>query len=229
MNIADRIARRVYDLAVRVGLSAYRRQWLLSPSDWDESYKSGSLDYYGALREQGRYGALIGFVRAFPRSPRILDVGCGVGVLRARIPDQDVGAYLGIDPSKVAIAQAKAQKFTNSVFEISEQPAADAGLFDLIILNEMMCYVEDLDGLLDALKRHLAPGGWLLTSMFHHAGDVALHRTVARHFTEIDALVVQRRYKPLNAWRVACYGLGETDTSGLRERPLEPALHVETE
>ena len=230
MNIAERIARRAYDLAVRAGLAPYRRQWLLSPSDWDASYASGSLDFYGALSEQGRYGVLVGLIRAFSGKARILDVGCGVGVLRARIPDEDVEIYVGIDPSKVAIAKAEAQAFSKSRFEVAERPAPEAGTFDLIVLNEMMYYVEDLDGLMIALKSHLAPGGWLLTSMFQHAGDVALHRTVARHFTEIDVLeVVRRNYKPLHAWRVACYGLGETDTSGLRERPLERGLRLEGE
>jgi 2-polyprenyl-6-hydroxyphenyl methylase/3-demethylubiquinone-9 3-methyltransferase len=228
MNIVDRIARRAYDLAVRAGLSPYRRQWLLSPSDWDASYASGSLDFYGALREQGRYGVLVGFARAFPRKPRILDVGCGVGVLRARIPDEDVAGYVGIDPSQVAITQAQAQCFARSVFEVGERPSADAGLFDLIILNEMMCYVEDLDGLLENLKGHLAPGGWILTSMFHHAGDVALHRAVARHFTEVDVLeVVRANFKPLHTWRVGCYALGDLDAPGIREAPLEARLRVE--
>jgi 2-polyprenyl-6-hydroxyphenyl methylase/3-demethylubiquinone-9 3-methyltransferase len=228
MNVVDRIARKAYDLAVRAGLSPYRRQWLLSPSDWDASYASGSLDFYGALREQGRYGVLVGLIRAFAGKARILDIGCGVGVLRTRIPDEEVEAYLGIDPSKVAIAQAEAQHFSKSRFELGERPTADAGLFDLIVLNEMMCYVEDLDGLMKVLKSHLAPGGWLLTSMFRHAGDAALHRTVARHFTEVDVLeVVRRKHRPLHAWRVACYALGETDASGLRERPLEVELQLE--
>jgi 2-polyprenyl-6-hydroxyphenyl methylase/3-demethylubiquinone-9 3-methyltransferase len=227
MNLADRIARKAYDLAVRAGFSPYRRQWLLSPSDWDASYASGSLDFYGALREQGRYGVLVGFARASPRKPRILDVGCGVGVLRARIPDEDVAGYVGIDPSQVAVAQARAHGFANSIFEVGERPAADAGLFDLIILNEMMCYVEDLDDLLENLKDHLAPGGWVLTSMFHHPGAVALHRTVARHFTEVDVVeVVRTNFKPLHRWRVACYALGDLDASRIRETPLEAQLRL---
>jgi SAM-dependent methyltransferase len=229
VNIVDRIARRTYDLAVKAGLSPYRRQWLLSPADWDASYASGSLDFYGALREQGRYGVLVGFTRAFKRKPRILDLGCGVGVLRARIPDENVAGYVGIDPSQVAIERARAQQFPSSVFEVGERPAADAGLFDLIILNEMMCYVEDLEDLLENLKRHLAPDGRLLTSMFHHAGDVALHRAVTRHFTEIDVVeVVRSNYKPLHVWRIGCYALGELDTSRIRETPLEAKLRLES-
>ena len=92
-----------YDLAVRMGLSKYRLFWDQEADDWDRDYASGELDFYGSFWEHGRYSVLVGLIRAFPRKPRILDLGSGVGVLRARIPDATITGYVGIDPSRIAV------------------------------------------------------------------------------------------------------------------------------
>lgn len=200
-----RVHRLAYGWGVRLGMVRYSPPWVLAPSDWDNSYASGSLDFYASLREQARYGVLTGYIRSFPRKPRILDIGSGVGVLRSRIPDETVSGYVGIDPSAVAVSEGQSKGFANSTFQVGERPTPDLGLFDLIVLNEMLYYVRDLEGLMASLRPHLAPDGWVLTSTLRHPGDVALDRSVARHFKEIDSVVVARDCAPKNAWRLACY------------------------
>lgn len=226
MNLAQIIQRKVYDLAVRLKLSPYRRLWLLQPSDWDKDYASGKLDYYGEFGQQERLQVVIGMVRGFHRKPRVLDIGCGVANLRAMIHGDYLEEYVGLDVSQVAIEAARNRNFPNSRFIVGERPDPSDGLFDVIMLTDMMCYVEDLPGLLESLKPHLAEGGRLITLQYRHPGDIALHRDLARHFTEIHSVTVARNVAPKHAWRISSYGMEGVDPAAIRSALLEGSLHL---
>jgi 2-polyprenyl-6-hydroxyphenyl methylase/3-demethylubiquinone-9 3-methyltransferase len=212
-----------------MGVSKYHRLWDQPAEDWDRDYASGELDFYGSFREQGRYSVLVGFVQAFPRKPRVLDLGSGVGVLRARIPDAAIAGYVGLDPSAVAVDLGNKQKFPMSAFQIGDRPMPGMGLFDIIILNEMIYYVEDVEGLLDHLEGYMAEDGWIVSSMFQHPGDVALRRTLAVRLTEFESLTI-RRESPRKAWRLACYAKkpAAIPSAVVEDHPLEPSLGVAT-
>jgi 2-polyprenyl-3-methyl-5-hydroxy-6-metoxy-1,4-benzoquinol methylase len=198
------VKRRVNDLGVRAGVLPYRRRWVLEAADWDREYERGVLDYYGDLRELARYSVLIGYLRARGGAPSVLDVGCGVGLLRERIPAGAVGRFVGTDPSEVAIDRARATH-PGDEFAVTDMPDASLGPFDVVVCNEMLYYAEDLDALLARLHDLLAPGGWLLSSIVRHPGDVTLHRALDERFTQRDAVVVQSQTGPGNAWRLACH------------------------
>lgn len=200
-----RVKRKVYDLAVRAGLAKYRRPWAISIAQWDTDYAEGTLDYYGAFEERGRFGTVVALMGAFPRKPRVLEIGCGVSILRDRTPDDMISEYIGLDPAAAGIAQASARNFPNTRFEVLERPTPDMGTFDIIVLNEMMCLLDDLPGLLEYLKPYLKPDGWLITSMFRHPGDVYLHRTVAEHYPMKDQQQIVRISRPLGKWHIGVY------------------------
>jgi 2-polyprenyl-3-methyl-5-hydroxy-6-metoxy-1,4-benzoquinol methylase len=80
-----------------------------------------------------------------------------------------------------------------------------AAMFDIIVLNEVIYYIEDRIALLENLRSHLAPDGRLITSILRHPGAVALDREIASVFDQVDAFVVKRQLAPRNAWRVAAY------------------------
>jgi 2-polyprenyl-3-methyl-5-hydroxy-6-metoxy-1,4-benzoquinol methylase len=205
VGVAARVSGRARDLGVRAGVLPYRRRWVLSADDWDREYDSGVLDYYGAFRELARYGVLVGYLGERPAPPAILDVGCGVGLLRERLRDDEVGRFVGTDPSTVAIERAR-EAHPSAEFHVAALPPADLGPFDVVVCNEMLYYVEDLGPLLERIDALLAPGGWLLTSIVRHPGDVALHRALDERFERLDAVVVQSQSGPGNAWRLACHG-----------------------
>jgi 2-polyprenyl-3-methyl-5-hydroxy-6-metoxy-1,4-benzoquinol methylase len=193
------VTRRVRDLGIRAGVVPYSRRWVLSADDWDREYDRGVLDYYGDLRELARYSVLTGYVRARGDRPSILDVGCGVGLLRERLR-----RFVGTDPSAVAIARAQ-EHHPGDEFVVAELPDAALGPFDVVVCNEMLYYVEDLDALLARIHSLLAPGGWLLSSIVRHPGDVTLHRALDGRFERRDAVVVTSQSGPGNAWRLACH------------------------
>jgi 2-polyprenyl-3-methyl-5-hydroxy-6-metoxy-1,4-benzoquinol methylase len=207
MPVLNRFHRRLYDLAVRAGLAEYKMLWPMTANDWDVRYADGRLDFYGHPRDSARYGALIGMIREFPRKPRVLDVGCGVGFLRAKIGDDAIDSFVGIDPSAVAIDRAQERGFANSSFYVGELPTPEMGQFDIIVLNEVIYYVTDRPAMLEKLQAQVAPDGLVLTSILRHPGATALDRELATLLNEVDAVVIQRDVEPKNAWRVAAYGL----------------------
>lgn len=203
-RIIRSVRRKIYDLSVHAGLAPYKRQWRNTAADWDRDYLSGRLDAYADLSDRGRYGVLGEFIRAFPRKPRILDIGCGVGLLLGRIGSDACLEYVGVDPSRVAVEKAQARGVENARFLVGNAPTPDLGRFDVIVMNEVVYYIEDLPRMLDIVRRHLVEDGWLTTSILRHPGAIALDRTLASKFEEHEAFLVKRA-KTANAWRVACY------------------------
>lgn len=198
------MAGRVRDLGVKAGVLPYSRRWVLSAADWDREYDKRVLEYYGDFRELARYSVLVGYLRELGGTPAVLDVGCGVGLLRTRLRDDEVGRFVGTDPSAVAIERARADH-PDGEFVVAELPDVALGPFDAVVCNEMLYYVEDLDALLERIGALLKPGGRLLTSIVRHPGEVSLHRALDARFERVDSVVVQSESGPGNAWRLACH------------------------
>jgi 2-polyprenyl-3-methyl-5-hydroxy-6-metoxy-1,4-benzoquinol methylase len=213
---------RIVDLGVRAGVLHYRRRWVLSADEWDREYGKGHCDHYGDLRELARYSALIGYIRAAGRRPEILDIGCGTGVLRERLPEDAVGRYVGIDPSRVAIEQARARGCARSTFEVATTPSADLGRFDVVVCNEVLYYVDDLPLLLERIRELLKPGGCLVTSILRHPGDAALQRALDEHLERRDSVEIRSDSAAGHAWRVGMHvgDAGSAPGRGRFERAL---------
>lgn len=226
MKITERIQRKFYDLGVRAGLLKYRHLWPLSPEDWDVRYADGRLDYYGQFWQQDRLQFLIGKIQAFPRKPRVLDIGCGSGTLRARIHNDDLAEYVGFDISEVAISAARAQHFPKSRFIVGETPGHDDGPFDIIAFTDVLYYVTDRPGLFEALKARMAPDAWLVNVMFRHPGDTALLRELDDHFTLIDGVTLKRNVAPKDAWNISVYGLKDVDAAAIRGAVMADSVSI---
>lgn len=96
---------------------------------------------------------------------RVLDVGCGTGVLAIVALLSGARSALGIDIADAAIPVARANADRNGVgerFEVSSTPLGEvSGAFDLVVANIL---APALVALADDLRRVLAPSGRLLVS-----------------------------------------------------------------
>ncbi len=205
-------ARAAASFGRRVGALPHQpERW--STDQWTDAYGSGQLEYYGTLDELARYSLLVGYVGFFfppapeRTPPRILDVGCGTGLLRARLEAAGVGDYLGVDLSPTAVQAAERRRLPRSRFVVGDVAALDLGRFDVVVLNEMLYYVEDVDGFLERLGDLLEPSGLLLVSMWRHPGDRSLWRTVDERFPLVDRVEARNRGNELNprGWLVSCH------------------------
>ncbi|MBA3897954.1 MAG: class I SAM-dependent methyltransferase [Sphingomonadaceae bacterium] len=187
---------------IRVGLVPYTRPFGYTVDKWDRTYRQGENDHYGSLAESGRYGVVLGYIALFGQGLRILDIGCGEGIMRRRIPGEAVARYVGMDISKEALARARPAD--RSEFRFGNFKAVESELYDLVICNEVLYFIDDVDGLLAEIGKALAPGGKLVASITRHRGDFALADKLDAKFRLLDRVTIKSDVHHVK-WHVSCH------------------------
>lgn len=130
----------------------------------NQSCRSSGFNYeaawQGAWNDATRYGPacrhrrriVINLVRRIPHR-RILDLGCGDGLLLAELSKKIDAELVGGDVSATAIECAR-RNIPNAHFEVLDARCAiPEGTFDVTVMSELLEHIEDDD----ALLRNLAP------------------------------------------------------------------------
>jgi len=102
----------------------------------------------------------------FPPPARVLEVGCGTGVLTRRLAGwPNVGTVVGVDVAASLLAQARrlAEGLANVTFREADGRALpfDAGAFDVVIFDSTLSHVPEPERALAEAFRVLRPDGWL--------------------------------------------------------------------
>lgn len=130
---------------------------------------------YNALYERPAVIRLLGDVAG----KRVLDVGCGSGILSQHLVDRGA-EVLGFDASSAMIEIATERGLRGAEFRVADlgEPLTflpDAS-FDLAVGSLVMHYLEDWVSPLRELRRVLRDGEALVLSTHHPAADVHLSR-----------------------------------------------------
>jgi SAM-dependent methyltransferase len=100
---------------------------------------------------------------------RILDLGCGDGVLTARIAERGA-RVLGVDSSPELLAAARERGITVQL--VDGQRLTFAGEFDAVFSNAAIHWMRDHDAVIAGVYRALRPGGRFVAELGGH-GNVA--------------------------------------------------------
>jgi malonyl-CoA O-methyltransferase len=137
-----------------------------------DAFAAASETYDTAAQAQVRSGGRLAELvvdRLRKPNPRVLEVGCGTGLLTRALMPAVGGDWLITDlsPAMVETARREVGQGRFAVMD-GEHPDGSAGPFDLIVSNLAGQWFLDLEGAVSRLAACLAPGGLLALSTLAH-------------------------------------------------------------
>jgi SAM-dependent methyltransferase len=188
---SDALEKRVARLESRVG----RGDTPAAKTTWEEKYAAGRWDYMRELHELPRYAVIAALIHRVAPAGRILDVGCGEGLLVDELVPLGYGRYMGIDISEGAISAANTAKADDrTTFEAGDAETHPIpGEFDVVVFNESIAYFREP---LDTLARYeslLATGGLFLVSMFVTPRHEAIARLFLPRYRVLEQFTIGNR------------------------------------
>jgi 2-polyprenyl-3-methyl-5-hydroxy-6-metoxy-1,4-benzoquinol methylase len=167
------------------------RETLIPDKTWNEEYGSGAWDFLEGTRELGRYSVIAGYCERLKPSARVLDVGCGTGILAQSLLRAGIAGYVGVDLSDIAIEQARAASPPGAAFMVGDVATFETSqVFDVIVFNEVLYYLKKPDEDLRRFARFLAPGGIFIVSVWYHADGIRAWKRLKSRFEELDRVRV---------------------------------------
>jgi 2-polyprenyl-6-hydroxyphenyl methylase / 3-demethylubiquinone-9 3-methyltransferase len=201
----------------------------LAATWWDARGPMRPLHVINRLRLDYLRQLLATHFGATPAGLRVLDVGCGAGLLAE--PLAALGAQVtAIDAAEKNIAAARLHAAASGVSvdyrvgELTNTLAADAR-FDLVTLLEVVEHVDDVPATIDAAARRVAPGGLLVASTIDRTAKSWLFAIVGAEFL-FRVLPVGthqwRRFVRPDEMQAAAHaaGLRRIDLRGMRYLPV---------
>lgn len=189
---------------------------------------------------------LCDFVVAEPPGKRILEIGCGTGLLSerllVRLPKRE-WILTDISPEMLARCRERIGERDEVSYRVmdGERPTLGEGTVDAIVSSLAMQWFDDAEAALSRLRRCLAPGGRLVFSTVgeetFHEWRSALHRAggprrsspfvsareLARHATILGEARIPARFAGGGAFLRSLADLGATVPARGQE-PLPPGL-----
>ncbi len=209
---------RITDVPDSSARSAYRDQ----VNDYDSFAEAYSAENENSLAnayyERPAMLALAGDVAG----RRILDAGCGSGLLSAALRDR--GAVItGIDASAGMLALAKRRLGDDEALHVVDLndglPFADAA-FDDVVASLVLHYLEDWGPTLAEFRRVLRPGGRLIASVDHPFVAYTFHDPRPDYFATTSytfTWTLNGQSMPMRFWRKPLHAMTDAfTTAGFR-------------
>ena len=133
------------------------------------------------------YGSALLELLAPQPGERILDLGCGDGVLTAQIAESGA-TVVGIDASAAMVASARALGLDARIADATALPFEAE--FDAVFSNAALHWIHDADAVLSGVHRALKPGGRFVAEFGGH-GNVAAVSVAARSVLQARGIPFQ--------------------------------------
>ena len=121
----------------------------------EQRWRGRNRAYYRLVEQIARFH--------IPRGRRVLELGSGSGDLLAAL-EPSVGVGVDVSPGMVALARSRHPHLR---FENAAGEELDLGeTFDIVVLSDLLPYVQDLVALFEAVRRHAHPGTRVVISSY---------------------------------------------------------------
>lgn len=163
----------------------------VSIDHWNKRYIEGAWDRLHEIDELARYSLIVGYIHFLNKEGRILDVGCGEGLLYERLCKCQLSNYLGIDISYEAIAKAQNKNRIKDRFIVAPvETFITEEKFNFIVFNEALYYI---DKPLITLKRYenfLSANGFFIVSMNDTIETKKIWQEIEKHYIVVDGVCI---------------------------------------
>jgi 2-polyprenyl-3-methyl-5-hydroxy-6-metoxy-1,4-benzoquinol methylase len=174
---------------------------------WNSLYETQYLEILENPMEIGRHGAICEYISQTKTQGRVLDVGCGTGII-SQLLDSARYDYVGIDISDVAIDAARKKNHSKKVKFITSslEEYKTEEIFDFIILNEMIYYIEyeTLIRLLEKLNERGNPH--FIVSVFDFQQGLDILEKLKREYGFNFQLKIEQPLKNF-VWHLAAFNI----------------------
>ena len=139
-----------------------------SKENFNQEFLSGKWKYLNTLEELGHYSIISGYIRFYYNTPKILDVGCGTGIILNQFTQGTYSMYHGIDFSKEAIklfnkdVKKKVDLFVTDINDFETQ-----NKYDVIIFCESLYYFDNIKEILKKYIKFLEQNGKIIISCYN--------------------------------------------------------------
>jgi SAM-dependent methyltransferase len=96
---------------------------------------------------------------------RVMDIGCGNGVVRRQVEGMTAWVTDGTDFPMEALRLNTGVKGTTYLYNIFEEREEFRQKYDAVILFDVLEHIEDTTHFLKSISYHLKPGGWLFINV----------------------------------------------------------------
>jgi 2-polyprenyl-3-methyl-5-hydroxy-6-metoxy-1,4-benzoquinol methylase len=189
----------VLSLSWLLFVDAGLRHYNVTDAVWDSEFSQGKWEYLGISTRERARNAVISGVFALKHAPagRILDVGCGEGVLTDYLNVAQKKLYSGIDLSTAAIAIAKKKRSTLNFMQADATafPPPVGYTYDVIVFNEMLYYTDHNELIKRySAKEFLSENGIIVISVWYtHKSDhlrVSIFNDAGKILESVDSIEV---------------------------------------
>jgi predicted TPR repeat methyltransferase len=152
---------------------------------WDAEYAAGQWDYLGGVSEIPRYAVVAGYVRYFNQHSRILEIGCGTGILLKYLRDVDFASYQGVDISAAAVDRAAEFSSRDDRIAFSASCGSryrDSSTYDILVMNESLYYFDDCIAVLEHYAAQLSDDGKMIISMVVGPQSIQHWKTITTRY-----------------------------------------------
>ncbi len=166
----------------------------INAAAWDKDYANGKWDHLHEIDGLGHYGLIVGYTQHAKEGKKILDVGCGEGILQQRLCESRYSRYVGIDISEVAVKRAARRQNDKNIFLTSSIEDFDTNeKFDVIIFSECLYYLQDPLAMLEKYECFLEENGAFIISMYVSANTTKLWKMIDRRYLVKDEMKVTNK------------------------------------
>lgn len=198
-RIKDKIRRKLYNVL----LSRYGYGNRVSKITWNAQFNSGFWDYLFSSEEAAHYEQIALFKNQYQPDGKMLDVGCGSGVLYHYLTKEvEQICYFGIDIADNAIRKAKETFGVEKFLQLDFEKQKLEGKFDVIVFNETLYYFNNpLKKLVSTIKDNLVSGGIVIISMCAFKGHDKIWEKISGSYNFLSEKEVSNSNGQV--WKVA--------------------------